>query len=423
MVRSARTLFKYLPAINSDQRRSREELDSLQWQRFQRLLHHATRNSPFYRKKFAAAGISPHDIRCREDLRHLPITKREDLRNARELVVDGADPDKMHRSFSSGSTGQSVETFFDPEAWIIGKTLLKARARFACGVRPWHRIALFQATGFRNSPVRRLIKRQISFSALDPIEKILPRLRSYKPHVLYGFPGHFRMLAEKGGDFLRPTMVITSGEMLNSETRRIIQEAFRAPVYDVYGSTEVKEIAWECPRGEGYHLNSDWLLLETGDRLTSGDDADRVLLVTSLYNYGMPMIRYQIGDTGRMLEKSCSCGRSLPLMAPGFGRSVEYFVLPDGSLISPYTLINPLEELQGIAQFQLIQDDRTCVVVCVVPVDSYDDSLKEMILNTITPLLPGLRLAVVPVDKIPPESNGKYRIVRSRLVTHSDEAG
>ena len=245
----------------------------------------------------------------------IPVTTREDLREADDLIARGVDRAHIKRSMTSGSTGRRTTSYYDDAAWLMGKHLLKLRARLACGVRPWDRVALLQEeqTTARSQAFSSRLR---SFSIHRPVDEVLPELRAFAPAVLYGFPGYLLHLGRLAAGRLRPRLVFTSGEMLDALTRAGIEEAFGARVLDVYGCTEVKEIAWECPRREGYHVNADWLLLEVQPTGSGDGGRQGTLLVTSLYNRAMPLLRYEIGDTGEMLERACSCGRGLPLARP-----------------------------------------------------------------------------------------------------------
>jgi len=394
--------------IRREQWIERDELERRQWSRFRRVLRHAFESSPFYARKYREAGLTPDDVRERSDLDKIPVVTRTELRHPEELIPERWRPESMPHSFSSGSTGESVKTYFDPEAWIVGKHLLKLRARWACGVRPWDRAALFQAGEFSNSRFRSLALRQQSYSVHRPAKDVLPEVRRFEPTVLYGFPSHFKELAEIWAPELRPERIFTSGEMLDDETRKAIERALGAPVYDIYGCTELKEIAWECPARQGYHVNSDWLLVETVG-------PDNLIVVTSLYNYGMPLIRYRLGDTGRFLDRPCHCGRALPLMAPGFGRSVDYIQLPSGGRVSPYTLINNVEVLPEIRQFQIVQESLDRVVVTVVPSPEFGDGSDQRLRSVLAPDLPDVTVEIRTVEGIPREPSGKYRMAFSRI--------
>jgi len=404
------------PRIHRAQWRSRESLDRLQWRRFKRILGHTYERSPFYRSRWVEAGIHPDDIRNRDDLVRLPLLFRDDLRHPEKLVCSGYRIENMRQSLTSGSTGERTKTLFDRRAWVLSKILLKARARLACGTRPTDRIALLQegAGDGGRSRLRRAFSRRRSFSIFDPIDRVLAELRDYAPTVLYGFPSYLARLAREDA---RPTgisRVFTSGELLDGETRRKIETAFGAPVLDVYGCTELKEIAWECVEREGYHINSDWLLVEVQGK-DGNEYGEGPLVVTSLYNYGMPIIRYSFGDTGCLIRTGCRCGRGLPLMAPTHGRRVDYFRLADGSELSPYAMTCAVEKVDGVRRYQLVQETLARVVVNVVPEAEMNEIIESEIRKALAGVLPGVSIEVRAMDEVQTEPSGKIRVVRSLL--------
>jgi phenylacetate-coenzyme A ligase PaaK-like adenylate-forming protein len=391
-----------------------ETIRRLQWQRLQITLRHAFANSPFYRRRFLDLGITPEDIRSEDDLARIPVTTREDLREAENLIARGFEKARLKRSLSSGGSGRRISSYFDADAWMMGRHLLKLRARLACGVRPWDRVAILQEEQFtpRSSAGSSRLR---PFSIHRPIAEVLPELRAFAPAVLFGLPGHLLRLGRAAAGSLRPRLVFTSGEMLDELTRSEIEEAFGVGVLDVYGCTEVKEIAWECPRREGYHVNADWLLLEVQPTGPGDGGRQGTLLVTCLYNRAMPLLRYEIGDTGEMLERACSCGRGLPLARPTLGRSVDYITLEDGTLRSPYDLIMAIRMVPGMRQFQIIQHSISRLEVLVVPRPEFDDAGRREIQERLWPVLHGPTAEVRVVDEIAPEPSGKYQLVRSEV--------
>jgi len=414
MTLSLRALTRFLYSYR-DQWLPLEVLQERQWFRLKRILQHAFDRSPFYRHKFREAGIHPSDLQDASDLARVPITTREELHNSENLIASGYSASRMKCSLTSGSTGRVTRTYFDSQAWLMGKFFLKFRARFACGVRPWDKIAIFQEGLQANRWLRQRFFRQTRFSIFENIANILPELVRFSPTVLYGFPSYLLRLSETAHALISPRLIFTSGEMLDGDTRRTIESRFSAPILDVYGSTELKEIAWECPARHGYHINADWLVVETLKANEHERSMDGVLLVTSLYNFGMPLIRYEIGDTGRLLPSSCSCGRGLPLMTPCLGRSVDYFVLPSGAQVSPYEMTCAVEVVDGMRQYQIVQEAPSRVVVNVVPHQGIDGSTKQQIKSALGPILNGVELEVRFVDEIERERSGKYRIVMSQV--------
>ncbi|MDA8164862.1 MAG: hypothetical protein M0017_07520 [Desulfobacteraceae bacterium] len=393
----------------------REQIEEVQWRRFQLLLQHAVAHSPHYREKLRQAGIRPEDIRSREDLVHLPVTTREELRQPERLLARTTAPGALRSSMTSGSSGRRTTTYFDPAGWRKAKYLLKLRARLACGLRPWHRLAVISEAVPRTDFWKRVLLRQRHFSVLEPMEKLLPALRAFQPEAVYGFPSAFALLAAERNPGFRPRLLFTSSEMLDPATRRKIEKGFGTEVLDIYGSTEVKEVSWECPEHQGYHINSDWLLVEFIKDGKPSEAPDAEILLTPLFNYGMPLLRYRVGDTGRALPGSCRCGRGLPLMAPSSGRQVDYFTLPDGSRLAPYAMTCAIEAIEGMRQYQIRQQARDRVEVRIVPTPQFDGAQESLIRQALAPLLPGVAIDIQLRPGLEKEKSGKFRIVSTAV--------
>lgn len=402
------------PALHAAQWRSPDEVRALQWQRLRRLLTFAYERSPLYRRRFDEVGVQPGDVRSLADLRLLPTVRREDLRRPDELLARGFPSTRLRSSTTSGSTGRRTTSYFDERAWVLGKHLLKLRARLACGVRPWDRIALFQEDA-PDPPETGALARMRAFTIHRPIAEILPMAAAFSPTVLYGFPGHLARLAVEAGGRLRPRLIFTSGEVLDPATRRTIEAGLGAPVLDVYGCTEIKEIAWQCAERGAYHLNADWIVVEALPDVGADPAQGGRLLLTSLANRAMPLLRYDIGDTGIVLEERCPCGRGLPMIRPTLGRSVDYLALPDGRTLAPYSLTCAVEAIDGMRQYQFVQTQRDRLELRVVPTEAFDDGQAAALVAALRPVVPGVVVEVRTVPSIPSEPSGKYRIVQSRL--------
>ncbi|MFQ5964010.1 MAG: phenylacetate--CoA ligase family protein [Candidatus Scalinduaceae bacterium] len=400
--------------LNRDQWLPKEQLEELQWNRLKMLLRHAYENTAFYRERFEEAGIIPEDIREKKDLEKIPFTTREDLRRPEPLIAQGFVKNKLKSSTTSGSSGRRTTTYFDKRAWLKGKILLKLRARIACGLRPWCKIAVFSEVKAFNSFIKAVFLRQKAFSILDSIENHLSEIELFQPSAMYGFPSYFSLLADSDIK-VNPSRIFTSSEMLDLKTKRKIESVFKTEVFDVYGCTEVKEISWECPEHDGYHINNDWLLVEFIKNGKATTKEDSSIVVTALYNYGMPLIRYKVGDTGRLLERKCPCGRGLPLMTPSQGRSVDYFMLPDNSTVSPYAMTCAIENIKGMRQYQIKQEEKELITVNVVPDNQFNRDMKNQIKFALEKILPGVTVQIKTVEKIERERSGKYRIVISEV--------
>lgn len=389
-----------------------ERLRALQWRRLVAIVKHAEAGSPFYRERFRAVGFESGDLRGWDDLARLPVTTRGDLQAPEALVAEGLEIGRLERSRTTGSTGTPTTTYFDAGAWTLGRYVLKARARLACGLRPWHRVAIFGEAP--PGPLReRMGGRLASLSVHQPPEEVLDELRAWAPAALYGPPSHLVRLARAGGPLPSVRRIFTSAEMLDPSSRRVLEEILEAPVYDVYGCTELKEVAWECPRREGYHVNAEWLVVEIAD--ASGPEAlpEGTILLTGLFNRGMPLLRYRVGDTGRAVEGPCSCGRGLPLVHPVLGRTVDYLELADGRTVSPYTLTCAVEPVPGLGRYQILQRSPDRVTVRVVPGDAFGADTPGRIEAALRPVLGSVEVGVEVVDSLPRGPGGKFRVVRS----------
>lgn len=389
-----------------------ERLRAIQWSRLQTIIRHAESRSPYYREAFRRAGFSSADLRTWDDLKRVPPTPRHALQRPEAMVADGFKPTRLHRSHTSGSTGMPTTTFFDDRAWTIARRVLKLRARLACGLRPADRVAVFQEDVPEGFEVRGL-GRLASVSIHRRPSEILDELVRFAPTALYGAPSHLDQVGQIGVRLPSVRLVFTSAEMLDESTRLRLTDAFGTRPLDVYGCTEVKEVAWQCRESDAYHINAEWLIVEVSDG--SAGVPEGAALLTSLYNRAMPLLRYQVGDTGRAVDGACPCGRGLPLMFPVLGRNVDYFRLPGGDVVSPYTLTCAVEAIRGMRQYQIVQRSVNAVSFLVVPGASFSEGTPHAIRGALASHLPGVSVGVEVVEAIPREASGKFRIVRTEL--------
>jgi phenylacetate-coenzyme A ligase PaaK-like adenylate-forming protein len=189
--------------------------------------------------------------------------------------------------------------------------------------------------------LRRILERVVDVRTLSltaPIDANAHSLVQFRPTILYGFPSYLLALAACGRDhgwkLPRVTLVYTSSEVLTESARRALADAYGGRVIDVYGSTEFKEIAVQCHYG-AYHVNFESVYVESVADEKRGPPR---LLVTTLVNKAMPLIRYEIGDTGWLVDEACPCGRESPQVVGLQGRVSEVLSFPDGTSVSPLAL-------------------------------------------------------------------------------------
>jgi phenylacetate-CoA ligase len=323
------------------------------------MMRHALANVPFYRD----LGLSPGAVGSAADLKRFPVITKKDIQRAPQaFLARGFERGRLYASRTSGSSGQPTTTYFDRNAWLLGKYALKMRRVAATSPLSLGRRVLIvseqepdqlSALEAAASSGLHLFIQQRYLSIHTPAAEHLPFLLSYRPHILYAFPSYLLDLitiAERQGVPLpHNAMLYTSSEVLTSAARERIERAFAGRVCDVYGSTEFKEVAWQCSQGR-YHLNFESVHLEAQNSGSKGP-----VVLSSLCNFAMPLLRFSIGDRAVFGSSACRCGRqSLNLLAFE-GREGDMIELPDGRRISPYLLTTAIESEQSILQYRIVQ--------------------------------------------------------------------
>jgi phenylacetate-coenzyme A ligase PaaK-like adenylate-forming protein len=402
-----------------------ESVDRLARRRLARLLVHSARNSGFYQRRLQEAGIEAVDPILERDpyraLGALPAVSKLELREAgSQGLAGGLALPQWRSSSSSGSTGEPFRVYYEPRAWAMLKYAVKLRARRACGVGLTDRVAILDAVAPGRAPSR--LEQAIGcarISVLQPPSAVAASLAAFQPDVIYGLPSALHEAAralQERGDHLHLAAVFTSGELLDRSARGLLAAAFEAPVYDIYGTSETKEIGWECPHG-GMHLNHDVVRLEvlddSGRALPPGEEGN--LVATLLVNRAMPLLRYLTGDRGAVLSGSCACGRSSPLLGVVTGRAADVLVLRDGQRISPYALTCALERVSGVLRYQVSQLDpaRVRVRAILEGAANQETIATEMRTALRFDVAPFLDADVEFVDRLPTGPQAKFRVVES----------
>jgi phenylacetate-CoA ligase len=205
--------------------------------------------------------------------------------------------------------------------------------------------------------------------------------------------------------------------------RRTIEKAFGCEVFDYYGSREIGAIAAECEEHYGYHVSAENVVLEfvrDGEHVSAGENG--VILVTSLRNFGMPFIRYAIGDVGRPSDDVCGCGRGLPLMASVEGRISQFMAVFDKQLkrIVPVSTAAPgpfsmVLMHVPIDSYRIIQESLDRVVIKAVKGKGYLQKHTDFIVAHVRKFLgDNITVEVEFVDYLPPLPSGKRSVFISK---------
>ena len=401
------------------------ELEELQNKKLRSMVKHAYENTEFYHNKFKNAGIHPDDIRTLNDLKRIPFTTKEELRQQKleSRLSKGLNLSQCLVTETSGSTGIPLKIVYDEAADDFSKAInlrshiengLKLRSKWAVFGDPHHyqKPRWFQKLRIYNA---------VQISVFESIDKQVEMLTKFKPEVLDGYTSSIRLLAEAVKknyiQDINPKVVFGTSELLDPETRKYINSVFDVEMIDHFGCVELNRTAWECSEHAGYHIDVDAVIMEfieNGENVSSGERGE--IVYTGLYNYAMPLIRYRIGDIGIPSDEFCPCGRGLPLMKLIEGRSDSFMQVPDGRIFSPiiWTLI--IRKIPGVGQLKAIQEKIDLIRILVVKSPEFSESTISQIEHDIKEVMgQEINVKVDIVDEIPKDKSGKVRAAFSKV--------
>lgn len=429
--------FRTLRALRRTPNATREELLAWQGRRLRALIRFAHENVAYYRDLFDRVGLAPADIRGIEDLSAIPISSTRDLRRAstEARVIAGADRRGLVRRVTSGSSGHPFTVYRSRfEDHLL--QLLRIRAWMQVGVRPRDRIVSITAPSIGSSVVDsisragRLLRlfHIAPIDCLDPEDSIRRRLAQLAPHVITGYSGTLSRLAShvvaRGAPPIRPRLLCAGGEPLTPPMRRRIEQGFGAPVFAFYGAQELNLLAWQCPASDELHTCDDGVIVEVlRDGRAAGPAESGDVVVTGLFSFTAPIIRYRIGDTATRGSDTCSCGQPFATLRDVQGRDPGLLVLPDGRRLHPFAIIGPLIDAGAdwVLQHQIEQVTHDRVALRILPLRPPEpDALRRLRETGRRVLGPSVRYEVELVSGFSADPTGKFQAYRCRLGEISD---
>ncbi len=397
------------------------QMIALQLSRLRTLLAHADSHVPFYRESFRRAGLTPRDIRSLSDLPFLPILEKTSLRDHAALLTATGLSAALVKRQTSGSTGIPIMVWATAEArdaWVAASLRAMDWWKVRIGDRKLTLISRHDLT-WRGWLKQLTLANVVEYSAMDLTDRTLDRLRWWltrgRVRLLLGYPTSLEYLARAIGSRIpgRPldlAAVFTTGEVLHPHQRSVLQEVFGCQVVDEYGSAEVGHIAAECPHGQ-MHIAAENVIVEW-EPAQEGMNAHRELLVTDLTNFAMPLIRYRIGDLGAPAAP-CPCGRGMPVLRLGVGRTSDLVVLPGGRRadFSVFDAVPEEVSARGVPlrQFRVLQHAEDHFEILLAGPDAMAGVLEHVRRRMLAALDPSVRIDVRAVSAIPPDPTGKRR--------------
>lgn len=420
-------VFECLSELEQTQWYPVEKLKDIQWKKIKAIITHAYDNVPYYRQKFDEHGINPNKIKDLSDLKYIPILTKKELReNAPRLIAK----DRKYRfsqDVTSGSSGPVTTVFTDRNAAAFQHAAVFRAYRWM-GLDIGDKIARFWGTQLDvKRKIKDLIKdfllNRITFSTHFLDDKTMfsyyQKLKNFKPRAIYGFTSaiyefaQFIFRNELPIKNLDIKTIITTGELLFSYQRQVIEKTFNCRVYNEYGCAEFGPIAYECPHGN-LHIMAENLYVEIENQT---DDGRGELIITELNNFVMPLIRYKLGDIGIVSYSKCTCGRELPVLKEISGRALDFVKTPDGRVIHGiYFDYLPKYFLGEIRQFQIVQEEIHTICVNIVKDSGFNKHTLQKFEKKLREVV-GTKVDIIFEFKeaIPRENTGKFHFVISKL--------
>ncbi len=343
--------------LRSEQWKTSLEIEKIQAKKLEKIILSASKTE-FY--KNLPSDISP------DNFHELPVTSKEDVQKNPKSFLNPEIPIAIC-SKTSGSTGTPISISLD-NASAVHAIAMRALSTTEFGFGPLDKFAIF-GVDKKPAPIYRSFPGtypSVFFSIFDDPAKNYDYLQKSKANIIGWYPSTITTLARINAESENPIRLkaaFCGGEPLTNAARKFISDSFSCEVFDHYGLAEFSTVAFECPK-HNLHVNTS-LLVEivdsNGKPIQSGVGQ---VVITSLHNEAMPLLRYSTGDFASF--GTCPCGRGSKVLKSVHGRKDDLIVLPSGRLCSALN-INRMDDLTYLLEFKIIQEKEDLFVFRYVP--------------------------------------------------------
>ncbi len=420
--REGRNPYRILRELDRSQFFSPDQIASIQLERLRTIVRHAYDHTEYYRKVMDQYGLSPDSLTSLDQIRKFPILTKDDIRNNPDSLISNLHAkERMIHKRTGGSTSVPLKLWVDQMAYTF-KEAATMRHNSWAGYHQGDKMAALwgntdKPRSFREKLFGLLLSRVVFLDTLKMdapyMRAFIQQVRDFRPTVLMGHAHSIyyfaRFVEEEGAKNLGFTGIISTAEILYDYEREKIEHVFGNILFDRYGCEELSIIASECEAHDGLHVCAEGLYVEV---LDADDQYPGKLVITDLWNHGMPFIRYEIGDMATIKTDACSCGRGLPRLGRVLGRTADVLYTPEGKAISGISILDTFTiHVPGFKQVQVIQDLIDHLTFNVVRDDATFTDESESIFGQSVAKFFGSRMRynIRYLDKIPQTERGKYR--------------
>jgi len=410
---------------------SPQELKALQTARLKTFLIDVEQHVPYYQQLFNQLKFNPNNVASLEDLKKLPLTAKPLIReHSEQLKAD--DAVGLAKFNTGGSSGEPL-IFYIGNKRVSHDVAAKWRATRWWGVDIGDPEAVIWGSPIELSGQDKikLVRDKLLRTHLIPafemspakIDGFIQQIKTLKPKMLFGYPSalaHIATHAEKIGQVLNDLgikVAFVTSERLYDHQRAKIEQVFACPVANGYGGRDAGFIAHQCPEGQ-MHITAEDIIVEIIDNngnVLPYDQAGEIV-VTHLATRDFPFIRYRTGDVGVLSDEKCRCGRGLPLLKEIQGRTTDFIIAQDGTVLHGLALIYVLRDISGVESFKITQHSVGETTVQIVKNQQYNQENDAKIQSEFKQRLgQDVQISVEYVSEIAKEKSGKFRYVISHV--------
>ncbi|MCP3668033.1 MAG: phenylacetate--CoA ligase family protein [Gammaproteobacteria bacterium] len=407
------------------------ELEKLQLANLKNYLSTVYENVPYYKIIMDEKGILPSYFTSLSDLESFPFLTKN-------IITSNTDSIKSRKAsnlikFNTGGSTGTPLIFYVSKERISHDVAAKWRATRWWNVdigdpelviwgSPIELGSQDRIKNYRDRILRSYLLKAFEMSPLK-IDEFINKIIKLKPKMLFGYPSSLALIAQHAKrknnslDNLGIKVAFVTSEKLYDDQRSIIEEVFGCPVANGYGGRDAGFIAHQCPDG-GMHITSEDIIVELidddGNVVPDGEPGE--VVVTHLATRDFPFIRYRTGDIAVKDINPCKCGRGLPLLREIQGRSTDFLVAEDGTIMHGLALIYILRDINGIESFKIIQESKQLTRIIIKKNEIYESSSEgKIVKESIERLGKNVSVLVEYVNTIPAEKSGKFRYVVSKV--------
>lgn len=426
-----RKTFRYWRELEQSQWMDEHSLRELQFSRLRDMLIHAEANCDYYRRTWQLLGLRAASLDSIDTFRQWPTVDRETIRQHRTAMRSATATDLISKS-TGGSSGVPLAFDLDANsndrrtaawhrgyAWAGAAPGTKQFYLWGTALQPRNRMQRLKESLW-NRLHRKTLFNSFELSESNALD-LTSRIERCRPDAIVAYVKPLyqlvRCLDEQGIRPYSPSSIVVGAEKLHDFERERIERVLRAPVYETYGSREFMLIAAECEQHRGLHLTAEHLLVELldddGAPVPAGTEGN--VVITDLFNYGMPFIRYQTGDRAVATDRPCACGRGLPMLHHVAGRQLDVIHTPDGRLIPGEFFPHLMKDFSCVRQFQVVQSAMSELLIRIVAVGEFAPAFETIVRITQQHAGPTMNVSIERVDSIPLTAAGKRRVVVSQI--------